>query len=196
MTPDIPIGGQGRIWAIVLAGGAGRRLTALTTTSAGTVIPKQYCSLWGGSSLLQDALARARTVAAREHTCVVVAAGHNGWWEVPLWAQPVRNTIAQPVDRGTAIGVLLPLLHILGRDPAARILILPSDHRVREERILTQASPRSTAAPPPRGAPRRRSTGSCRRSIFRAISFAARKARCGRCRYQIAAGAISVAPPP
>src|ERR1051326_2981504 len=46
-------------WALVLAAGEGKRLSPLTTTPSGTPIPKQYCSLWDGPSLLQEALARA-----------------------------------------------------------------------------------------------------------------------------------------
>ena len=47
--------------------------------------------------------------------------------------------IVQPMNRGTANGILLPLLHIEARDPDARIVILPSDHYVRDESILVTA---------------------------------------------------------
>jgi mannose-1-phosphate guanylyltransferase len=52
---------------------------------------------------------------------------------------PTANIIVQPRNCGTANGILLPLLHILDRDPEARILILPSDHHVRDERVLAAA---------------------------------------------------------
>ncbi len=42
-------------WVLVLAAGEGRRLQGLTTTASGTVVPKQYCSLLGGPSLLEEA---------------------------------------------------------------------------------------------------------------------------------------------
>jgi mannose-1-phosphate guanylyltransferase len=44
----------------------------------------------------------------------------------------------QPQNRGTAIGILLPLLHIAAKDPEARIVLLPSDHYVREEGVLAE----------------------------------------------------------
>jgi mannose-1-phosphate guanylyltransferase len=47
--------------------------------------------------------------------------------------------IVQPSNRGTAIGILLPLLHIVIRDPDARIVLLPSDHHVCDESILAAA---------------------------------------------------------
>lgn len=53
----------GNTWAIVLAAGDGHRLQCLTTTAAGVSVPKQFCSLQGGRSLLHCALQRAAMVA-------------------------------------------------------------------------------------------------------------------------------------
>jgi mannose-1-phosphate guanylyltransferase len=123
-------------WAVVLAGGEGRRLQGLTTTAGGTVIPKQYCSLRSGPSLLQEALRRAQAIAPLERTCTVVAAQHRQWWSQQTQALPPGNVIVQPRNRGTANGILLPLLQILRRDPQARIVLLPSDHYFEDEREL------------------------------------------------------------
>jgi mannose-1-phosphate guanylyltransferase len=121
-------------WAVVLAAGEGRRLQGLTTTAGGTVIPKQYCSLRGGSSLLQEALRRAQAIAPLERICAVVADQHRHWWSQQLQSLPPGNVIAQPRNRGTANGILLPLLQILRRDPQAHIVLLPSDHYFADER--------------------------------------------------------------
>jgi len=43
----------------VLAAGEGARLRTLTTDASGTAIPKQFCSLHGGTSLLLDTLSLA-----------------------------------------------------------------------------------------------------------------------------------------
>lgn len=45
----------------------------------------------------------------------------------------------QPSNRGTANGILLPLLHILDRDPAARVVLLPTDHHVGDEFVLAHS---------------------------------------------------------
>jgi mannose-1-phosphate guanylyltransferase len=126
-------------WALVLAAGEGSRLRTLTTAASGTSIPKQFCSLFEGPSLLQEALDRARAVAAEAHTCAVVAEQHRRWWEGALSSLPAENVIVQPQNRGTAIGILLPLLRVLSRDHEARIVLLPSDHHVRQETLLTSA---------------------------------------------------------
>lgn len=126
-------------WALVLGAGEGKRLRSLTTDASGTAVPKQFCSLSGHQSLLHDTLVRARNVASPAHTCVVVAAAHERWWRLALHRLPGENVIVQPRNRGTAIGILLPLLSILRRDPQATLLVLPSDHFVRDEPILARA---------------------------------------------------------
>lgn len=130
---------ESNLWALVLAAGDGTRLRTLTTLPDGSAIPKQYCSLRGGPSLLQEALKRARAVTAGENICVVVAQKHRRWWAPQLKHVPAENIIAQPENLGTAVGVLLPLLHIFERGADARIVLLPSDHHVQNEEILIQA---------------------------------------------------------
>ena len=130
-------------WAIVLAGGEGRRLHGVTTTALGVAVPKQFCSLRGGNSLLLEALKRAEAVAAPEHICTVVSQQHRGWWDHVLSAVPKAKVIVQPRNCGTANGVLLPLLYIMARDPGARIVVLPSDHHVRDEPVLAAALQRA-----------------------------------------------------
>lgn len=130
---------QGKSWALVLAAGEGSRLKDLTRDTAGNAVPKQFCSLQGDTTLLQDALVRGRAVADRETMCAVVASGHRQWWSQALAELPDANVVVQPMNRGTANGVLLPLLHVLRRDPRARLVLLPSDHYVRDERVLAAA---------------------------------------------------------
>ncbi len=126
-------------WALVLAAGDGTRLRSLTTGPTGTMVPKQFCSLYEGPSLLHEALGRAQAVADNTHTCVVVAEQHRRWWEVSLRSLPAANVIVQPQNRGTANGILLPMLHIVQREPDAQIVLLPSDHHVRQEEILSSS---------------------------------------------------------
>lgn len=128
-------------WALVLAGGDGTRLRTLTTAPCGTAVPKQYCSLQGDRSLLEDAFGRAKAVVESERICTVVAPQHRHWWSricTPNQLLP-SNIFVQPQNRGTAIGVAYSLFHILSKDPHAKVLLLPADHYVREEWILSEA---------------------------------------------------------
>lgn len=129
------------VWSLILAGGDGNRLRALTTKPCGTSVPKQYCSLTG-QSLLEDAIARAQRVVARDRVCTIVAQQHRQWWtECPqlLEALEAGNLIVQPRNLGTGIGILYSLLHILAKDAQAHVVLLPADHFVRNEDVLNRA---------------------------------------------------------
>lgn len=135
----------GHTWALILAAGEGSRLRSLATTRAGVAVPKQFCSLCGGLSLLHEALQRAEAIAGRERICTVVAQQHRRWWEPALSSMSSYNVVVQPDNRGTANGILLPLLHILDRDPEARIVLLPSDHHVLDEQVLARSLEQAVA---------------------------------------------------
>ncbi|HEY8537871.1 MAG TPA: sugar phosphate nucleotidyltransferase [Steroidobacteraceae bacterium] len=136
----------GHNWALVLAAGEGSRLQSLTMTASGVAIPKQFCSLGTSPSLLDDALRRARAVASPERTCAIVAEQHRRWWQALPLDIPAENLIRQPHNRGTANGILLPLLRIVHRDPEANLLVLPSDHYVRNEEVLATSLQQAMSA--------------------------------------------------
>ena len=128
-----------KCWALILAAGEGTRLRSLTTQANGISVPKQFCSLRQGSSLLSNAISRASAAIPAARICAVVAAQHRHWWQPLLTELPPDNIVVQPGNRGTANGILLPLLHIVARDPSAHVVILPSDHHVRDESMLSAA---------------------------------------------------------
>jgi len=123
-------------WALVLAAGDGSRLRGLTRNEQGIAIPKQFCSLQGGPCLLQEALQRATAVAPLQRICSVVSEQHRQWWMPILSYLPEQNVIAQPRNRGTAYGILLPLLRIVEQDPEATVVLLPADHYLRDEEVM------------------------------------------------------------
>jgi mannose-1-phosphate guanylyltransferase len=126
------------IWVVVLAGGDGQRLRALTTNARGLSTPMQYCSLNGGRSLLQTSLQRALAVTSRERIVTVVAQAHRRWWEHEFLAQSRSQVVVEPCNRGTGLGVLLALLVIAKSDSEAGILLIPSDHHVEQEEVLAE----------------------------------------------------------
>jgi mannose-1-phosphate guanylyltransferase len=132
-------------WALVLAAGEGSRLHSLTRDERGVAVPKQFCSLQGGPCLLQEALHRAASVAALPQICSVVAEQHRQWWAPLLSYLPEQNVISQPQNRGTAFGILLPLLRILERDPDATVVLLPADHYLSDEKIMAASLRRAAA---------------------------------------------------
>jgi mannose-1-phosphate guanylyltransferase len=126
-------------WAVVLAGGDGSRLRDITTTEAGEVIPKQFCSLQRDTCLLEDAIMRAEAVAMPPHICSVVAEQHRRWWSSALKSLPGQNIFVQPNNRGTAHGIMLALLQIERRAPSSVVVLLPADHFVTDEATMARS---------------------------------------------------------
>ncbi len=67
-------------WAVVLAGGDGIRLQSLTLKIAGDSRPKQFCSIFGGESLLAQTRARLESLLAPQpHRLLAVRDTTSGW---------------------------------------------------------------------------------------------------------------------
>lgn len=129
----------GSTWAVVLAGGEGSRLRGMTVDEVGRHVPKQFCRIDGQRTLLELALRRAGLLVEPDHVMVSVADSHERWWGPQLSRLPAANIISQPANRGTAFGILLPLLLILRRDPSADVVFVPADHFVSDEEELGAA---------------------------------------------------------
>jgi mannose-1-phosphate guanylyltransferase len=101
-------------------------------------VPKQYCALRGGRSLLRLTMARAERLVPDDRVVAVVQRDHRSWWSRELSDLPRENVVAQPGDRGTAVGLLLALLAIRRRDPEAEVVVLPADHFVAREDLFAE----------------------------------------------------------
>lgn len=129
----------GEIWGLVLAGGDGTRLAAVARDATGAPAPKQYCALAGDRTLFARTVDRLSRLVPRRRLLAVVAEAHRPHWSREAERLPERNWIVQPANRGTAAGILLPLLAIAERDPEARVVVSPADHHVGDERALAGA---------------------------------------------------------
>jgi mannose-1-phosphate guanylyltransferase len=122
--------------ALLLAGGDGMRLQELTRKIAGTPIPKQYCRLLQGSSLLEATLRRAQLFSGRERINIVVNQNHLGLAAEQLRALPQQNIFVQPLNRDTGPGMLFALLQLERMHPDAIIGVFPTDHYVDNDRAF------------------------------------------------------------
>jgi mannose-1-phosphate guanylyltransferase len=128
---------SGSVWVIILAAGDGTRVRTLTRGVGGVPVPKQFYAAGGGCSLLRRTVKRAVRIASKDHIVPVVAADHSQWWRSELIDIPRKNIVVQPQNKGTAAGLLISALHILRQDPGITCLVvLPSDHYVRNEAVL------------------------------------------------------------
>jgi hypothetical protein len=111
---------RGYTWSLVLAGGEGSRLRSLITDGTGAPVPKQFCSLFGATTLLEDAPNRGRAVADGGRVCAIVADHHHRWWcKAALWNSFIfavrgaallelyrrrHSTIVDAMDKGVHVG--------------------------------------------------------------------------------------------
>ena len=122
-----------RLWGIILAGGEGKRLQPFIRSRFGADRPKQYCALFGSRSMLRHTLCRAEHLIPPHQLLTVVTRPHLHYAQEELHDRPPGTVIVQPSNRETGPGILLPLLHILQRDPKALVVLLPADHFIVEE---------------------------------------------------------------
>jgi mannose-1-phosphate guanylyltransferase len=117
--------------AIVLAGGAAPSIEPEFAGPTGTLLPRPFCSLGRGKrSLLQETLWRASPSIRPERTVVVVSRAQEALASRQLTESPDVLRFVQPMDRGTAAAILIPLLHLWWQDPESIVVVIPSDHAI------------------------------------------------------------------
>lgn len=131
-------------WAIILAGGRGKRMRRAIQRKFGVHIPKQYCTFSGKRTMLEHTIDRAQELVDPERIVTVIQTGHSCFFE----EEKLRGKIIeQPVSRDTAPGVFLPASYIRARDPEALIYVFPSDHFIYpEEQFIDQMRRAATIA--------------------------------------------------
>jgi mannose-1-phosphate guanylyltransferase len=105
------------LWGIVLAGGEGERLRPFVQASFGTDAPKQFCTFCGRRTMVARTLMRAQRIIPRERLLLSATAHHRRYVLDSVSSQAAGTVLFQPLNRDTAPGILLPLVHVLHRDP-------------------------------------------------------------------------------
>lgn len=111
-------------WAVVLAGGDGRRLLPLTRRISGDDRPKQFCRLLGSETLLERTLRRVARVVNPKRTLSVVTKAHEGFYS----GLPLGALLVQPCNRGTTAAIVYSLTQLWRSDPDGVVGFFPSDH--------------------------------------------------------------------
>jgi mannose-1-phosphate guanylyltransferase/mannose-6-phosphate isomerase len=136
------------MYAVVLAGGSGQRFWPLSRELS----PKQLLSMFGTESLIAQAIHRILPFAGSgSHVTIVTSERLFDELRNHLIAQPddelhdVRY-IQEPLARNTAPAIALAAATLVREDPDAIMVVLPSDHQLRDGQIWSDCVSAAAAA--------------------------------------------------
>src|SRR4051794_9830244 len=92
-------------WAVILAGGDGTRLQALTNRISGDSRPKQFCRFFGEKSLLTHTRERIAPLFSEDQSLFALARTHERFYREELSGVDRHRLIVQPANRGTAVAI-------------------------------------------------------------------------------------------
>jgi mannose-1-phosphate guanylyltransferase len=110
--------------AMIMAGGGGTRFWPRSRVQR----PKQFLTLSGDRTLLQQAVDRVESQVPPERTWVLTSALHSDEASKQLPALPPARVVGEPVGRDTAAAIGLGAALIARQDPQAVMLVTPADH--------------------------------------------------------------------
>mgnify|MGYP005840158165 FL=1 len=117
-------------FVVIMAGGKGERFWPKSTKD----MPKQFLSLWGTGTLLQQAFARALKVAGdAAGVYVITGPDYAGLVRAQLPGLPPENLIIEPASLDTAPAVGYAAVYLGRRRKDAVMAVMPSDHVVLDD---------------------------------------------------------------
>jgi mannose-1-phosphate guanylyltransferase len=116
-------------YAVIMAGGIGTRFWPKGTSR----LPKQYLKIENDhSSMIQQTFKRLESVVAPSNIFVVTNVAYKAVTKKHLPKIPEENIICEPFGRNTAPCIGLTCLFIKQFDTKANVLVVPSDHIIKD----------------------------------------------------------------
>jgi mannose-1-phosphate guanylyltransferase len=129
-------------YAVIMAGGAGKRLWPLSRLSR----PKQLLPLLGGKSLLEIAVDRLAPVFGADNVLVITNAEYADQVADSVPSLKPENVIGEPEGRDTANAIALAAELLAARDPHATMAVFTADHVIRPQDRFAAAVERAIEA--------------------------------------------------
>ncbi len=112
------------LYALIMAGGGGTRFWPRSRQKR----PKQFLTLTGDRTLLQQAFDRVEASALPERVWVITGEAYRRETAAQLPELPADQIVGEPCGRDTAACIGLGAALIARRDPEAVMLVMPADH--------------------------------------------------------------------
>ena len=129
-------------YAVIMAGGAGKRLWPLSRVSR----PKQLLPLVGGKSLLALAVERLSGVFDSRNIWIITNAEYAQQIRKALPQVPPNNVVGEPEGRDTANAIALAVELIAAQDADATMAVFTADHVIRPQDCFGRAVEAACAA--------------------------------------------------
>lgn len=122
--------------AVIMAGGGGTRFWPRSRAQR----PKQFLTLGGERSLLQQSLDRIEALVDPERTLIITAERHRAEAGRHAPHLPPANVIGEPCGRDTAACIGLGAALVARQDPQGTMLVMPADHRIEPAQEFRRAA--------------------------------------------------------
>ena len=120
-------------YAILMAGGVGSRFWPVSTTE----YPKQFHDMLGsGLTLIQKTFNRLSTFVPKENILILTNERYKNLTLEQLPEISEKQLILEPAMRNTAPCILYAALKIQKENPAATMIVAPSDHWIEDEKAF------------------------------------------------------------
>ena len=130
------------VYALILAGGAGTRFWPASRAAR----PKQLLPLVGKAPLIRQTAERIVSLVGWERLFVATGTHLVEQTALALPELFVENTLVEPAARNTAPCIGWASFHIARTNPDAVLMVLPSDHHVRDVPAFQRAIERAVAS--------------------------------------------------
>jgi len=128
----IPHKAMDHTYAVIMAGGSGTRLWPVSRKKH----PKHVLPLFGERTLFQATVDRLQDFIPVERILVVTVDEQVEELMKQASCIPAANYLLEPMPRGTASVVGLAAAVLTKRDPQAVMVVLPSDHYIRNRELF------------------------------------------------------------
>lgn len=120
-------------YVLIMAGGVGSRFWPKSRNN----FPKQFIDILGiGKSLLQLTYDRFLKICPKENIFILSNEQYSGLVADQLYGLPEGNIIAEPSRNNTAPCIAYASFKISQLNPAAKIVVAPSDHLILNEKVF------------------------------------------------------------
>ncbi|SKA76657.1 mannose-1-phosphate guanylyltransferase [Caloramator quimbayensis] len=118
---------------VIMAGGKGERFWPRSRQS----LPKQLISLTNdGKTMIQLTYERVKKITDKENVFIVTNENYSNIIRKQLFEIPFQNILIEPLGKNTAPCIGLSAVYIAKKDPEAVMIILPSDHLIKNNDIF------------------------------------------------------------